>query len=395
MIAKGSKSQLIWKEESTYGVQPSGNWNQLPLNSETMDENINTIQGEDIRADRANPALRGGNINTSGGITHDFGPVRSLTFFRHLLAATSIATNPVTVSAIAASTDYVRGDYVAGADASIWCCVRGGKTKSTITSAVLDVDLGTRIEVLEDTSSNPNLIFELAKATTGTVYEHVIVPGTDFPAVGISMAKKIVGGNSPLYVGFTGCRINSVDFTVPQEGIVKSAWNILARRSAELSSEPGGTPALFAEDPFAGFSAYLHYNGDAPGTANRAIREWSGTITNNTAEDCYVISDRFKVDLPEGVRRASGRMSMYFLDATEYHHFKNETQISLGLSLIHRGLLFRIDFAEVKLTGAGTPKISGQGAMTADYEWTAYKLDSTNEISITARNLTAGASIPV
>jgi|SRR5688572_4961459 len=393
-IAKGSKSQVIWKQESSYGVAPGGNWNQLPLNSETLDENINTVQGEDIRADRANPALRGGNISTAGGITHDFGPVRSLTFFRHLLASGGLATSTLTVSDIAISTTYNRGDYVIGADDSVWCAVRGGVTTANSGDIVLNTGLGTRVE-LPEASSGPNLIFELASATTVNVYEHTLVPGIDFPAVGLSMAKKIVGGNSPLYVNFTGCRVNSCDLTIPQEGIVKAAWNVIARRSAKATSEPGGTPTLFAEDPYAGFNAYVHYNGDAKGNANRAVREMNATITNNVDESCFVIGDRFRVDLPEGIRRASGRISMYFLDATEYDNFKNEDKISMGVSFVHFGLFIKIDFAEVKITGSGTPKISGQGAMTADYEWTAFKLSSTNEITITARNLTAAASIPV
>jgi hypothetical protein len=392
-IAKGSKSQVIWKEESSYGVAPSGNWNQQPLNSETLDENINTVQGEDIRADRANPSLRGGNINTVGGITHDLGPVRSLTFFRHLLASASLSTTTLTVVAIAVSTVYNRGDYVLGVGTTMWCCVRGGSTTASAGDIVLNTTLGTRIELTE-LSAGPTLIFELVSTTVVPVYEHILVPGVDFPAVGITMAKKIVGGNSPLYVNFTGCRMNSCDITVPQEGIVKAAWNIAARRSAKVTI-PGGTPTLLAEDPFAGFNGYVHYNGDAKANANRAMREWNATITNNVAEDCFVIGDRFHVDLPEGTRRASGRVSTYFLDSTEYDHFKNEDKITMDVSFIRLGLFLKIAFAEVKMTGSGTPKISGQGAMTADYEWTAFKQDSTNEMQITARNLTAAASIPV
>ena len=57
-IARGSRSLVTWKEEATFGVAPVGAWNTFPLNSETLDENINTVQGEDIRSDRSNPSLR-------------------------------------------------------------------------------------------------------------------------------------------------------------------------------------------------------------------------------------------------------------------------------------------------------------------------------------------------
>src|ERR1044072_2470666 len=103
-IAKGSRSQLIWKLETTYGVAATGNYNQFPLNNETFDENINTIQGEDIRSDRANPAMRGGNISTGGQVTHDFGHCRMITLMEHLLASTrSSSSSPITIAELAAS----------------------------------------------------------------------------------------------------------------------------------------------------------------------------------------------------------------------------------------------------------------------------------------------------
>src|SRR5574343_384407 len=108
-IAKGAKSVLAWKTESTYNEAPSGNWNYLPLNSETLDENISTIQGEDIRSDRRNPSPRGGNLASSGQITHDFGLRRTIKWLEHLLAGTAVTTS-IFPSDLAATT-YKRGDY--------------------------------------------------------------------------------------------------------------------------------------------------------------------------------------------------------------------------------------------------------------------------------------------
>jgi hypothetical protein len=85
---------------------------------------------------------------------------------------------------------------------------------------------------------------------------------------------------------------------------------------------------------------------------------------------------------------------MYFLDATEYDFFKNETEVAMGITMIHRGMTVKFDFPETKLTGSGTPKISGQGVMMADYDWTAFKQDSAYDVKVIVTNTTAGSGIP-
>jgi len=515
-IARGSRSSIAWKEETVYATAPGGDWNALPLNSETLDENINTVQGEDIRPDRANASMRGGNIATGGNIVADLGPARNLTFMKHMLAgsiiscpvvhantpsavdsvpytlgqlvkattvlwecsqagtastglaaaltgtsevtsggakfiyrgnaavadstaytkgtivtaatnkrwvcivagttstgvaAALIGTSNVTsgtatfayiVNDITVSTIYKVGDLVLGDAAGVWICTRGGKTASSgFTTATLTNAVTPDIEIPFASPSTVNLTFKyLGAAASLVLYQHVITPGAAWPTGGLSIQKSIVGGNTDMFAVFRGCRINSLEISVPQEGIVKSTWGILAANSTKLDSTGAGTPVLVGEAPFTGFNCFVglnensvNYQGTALNNVTRPVREMSISMTNQADENTYIIGSRYRVDVPEGIRRATGRVSMYFTDATEYDWFKNESTVTMSASMIWAGKMLRFYFGEVKLTGSGTPKISGSGLMMADFEWTAFQESGLSDILVTALNDTNGLPV--
>lgn len=380
-IAKGSKSVVAWKEEATLGVAPSGNWNQLPVNNETLDENIETVQSQDIRSDRRNPSLRGGNIATGGNITHDFGPNRTPTLFKHLLAASAITTTTITPATLSAAS-FKRGDYCLNADGDLFICIQGG---DVVAGDLSDLDLVTA----GDTTLT-NTIWRYV-ADTGyafSLYKHVITAGIDLPSVGLAFEKGILGGTTAKHVQFVGGRLNTLDLTVPQSGIVTANWGALFTGSTDLGASAGyGTPTIEAETAFSGGGALVHLNdtsfiGGVDQVGRGIFREFSMQLTNGIDENTYVINSRYRADLPEGTRKGSGRMSLYFVDGTEYGYFKNETKVNMGVSFVHDGRFFIIRFPEVKLTGSGTPKISGQGAMQADFDWTAFFEDAPEDYDV-------------
>lgn len=386
-VARGSQSGVNWKTESSYGVAPTGNWNQMPINSETLDENIDTIQTDDIQQNRENPSIRGGNITTAGQITHDLTPTRTLTWFQHMIASAAITSTTISApSAIAAITPYNRGDYVlAGAGGTIWCCLRGGTTPATVTglltgTGVIDLSGGTR------------WVYTAANATT--LYQHVLTPAITFPTGGLAFEKGILGGTA-MYVQFLGCRVSSFDLSAQQSGPVKASWNFTAKSSTKLTTTGAGTPVLDSEDFYGGLDTYVHLN-DTQGAGGVTFKSFNANFTNGLQEDCFVLGERYRFDLPEGRKVSSGKLSMYFLDSTQYDMFKNETVVSLAVTFIRAGLQIKIEWDEVKLTGSGTPNVSGQGAVMQDFNWTSfYQSGATKPFTVTAKNLTAGGSLPV
>lgn len=385
-LATSNKSALYWKVEASYGVAPSGNYNTQPINNESLDESIDTVVTDDIVPSRENPALRGGNIVPGGSITHDLSPNRSVYLFRHMLCG-AFSTGAVSApSAIAASTAYNRGDYVlAGAGGAQWICRRGGTTPGTVTGLL------TGTGIVELTGGT---IWEYAAANGVTRYEHIVQPGISWPATGLTFEKAILGGNANLFLQYLGCRINGVEISVPQNGPVKASWSVLPKNVVAKTSTGAGTPTLLAEDFFMGFDAYVHIN-DTQGAGGKVHQSFSANYSNGAQEDVFCIGERYRTDIPEGRKSYGGQLSMYFADRTEYDLFKNETQVAMMLTLIRRGEMIKIEWPEVKLTGQGSPQISGNGALTQNFSWTAfYQSGISKPWLMTFSSYTIGSSLP-
>jgi hypothetical protein len=382
LLAKGSKSGLYWKEETALGDAPTGNWNACPVTSEGFSENIATVSPNDIRADRRKPMTRGGNKADGGSISNDFGILRSLTWFRHLLAGGNAAAgSTLTPAALAISTAYNRGDYVTSG-ANTYVCIVGGTTNSTGVVGTLTTTSG-RQNVAGATSTI--LVFEFVSVTSGNpLYTHTITAGVDWPAVGIAFEKQIKGGTADLFLKFLGGRFNSFSLNVPQQGIITSTWNVLNLSGERGGSSGIGTPVYPSDRVAIGYNAYVHLNGDLQGTAGRPLNSFSMDINNGADENVYVMGQRNREEIPEGTRTANGRFSTYFKDATEYDYLINESKIALALTIIEKGAFFKIEFPECILTGDSTPKVSGQGIVTADFEWNAGSETGNFDCKITA-----------
>jgi hypothetical protein len=387
--AKSHKSALYWKSESAYATFPSGNFNTLPINSETLDETIDKIQTDDIASNRENQAIRGGNISTQGQIIHDLTPVRTLAWFRHLLAASSIVTSSVSApSAVAGATAYNRGDYVlASVGGAIWVCTRGGTTPASMTGVLTGTGV---VDIAQDGTR-----WEYVAANGTQLYQHVITPSVDFPTVGLAFEKAVKGGDEDIFIKHVGARFQSLDLSVPQSGPVKATWGVITQRADSATSTGAGTPTLLAEEFYRGQDAYVHVN-DTQGAGGKMFKDFSAMINNGVDENCFGIGERYRLDIPEGKRVWSGRVSLGFSDRNEYTYFKNETEVALAVSFIAGGKLLKIEWPEVKLMGNGSPKISGNQVITQDFDWEAYYLDGSHVPGrVTAINTTAAASIPV
>lgn len=384
-IARGSRSSLAWKEETTYGTAPGGNWNQLPLNSETLGVQTNNIQPKDIRADRKRPLGRSGNKRSGGNVVHDGVLIRSLPFIRHLFASGAAAAGSAyTVATLAASTAYARGDFVKNGSNVIYVCVVGGTTDAGVTSADLTVSEGQQ-DI--DGASSTTLTFEYAAAAATAIYEHTFTAGTTFPTGGLSIEKSILGGDESLFQVHTGCRINTLDLSIPQEDVVSMTWTLLSRRGTDLPSSGAGTPVLTADDGVNGFDCFVHLN-DASGETRRRYSNATLQISNGFDETVFCIGEQYRSDLPEGTRAISGTLTTYFSNKDEYDAFMADSVVALKFSFVHKGCWLEFSIPEARFTGNGTPSISGSGALTASFEFQAGNLNSAYDVRVKARNTT-------
>lgn len=371
-LAKGSKSKVSFWEEATFNTLPavtSQAFTGVSYSSESLVENINKVVSDEIRSDRATPNIRGGNIAAGGGISNDFGPNKCGLLLKHLLG--SVATTTIDPAALAVTTAYVRGDY-RKSNARTYLCVESGTSSAAAVSTGL---LSTSGQETEGTS-----VWEYIGAYgASSLKKHAITPG-DLPAAGLLFEKQILGQSTPLVLLFSGCRVNSLGLNIQQEGIVRADWNILSMKAhdkaAVVWSQSISTPS---DSPFVGAEVFVSFNG---GATSRPVREATLNISNGIEENIYVIGSRHRRDVPEGRREISGNLTTYFEDRTEYDFFKNETEVSVVLSFNRAGQLLVITMPKVKLTGSGTPQVSGAGVLTAQYAIDAFKTSNPNDITV-------------
>ena len=70
-FAQGSRSSLSFKSESTFGTTPSGNFQNLPFSTHSINLSKDRVEGTDIQADRMVQVDRHGNKITGGDIAVD------------------------------------------------------------------------------------------------------------------------------------------------------------------------------------------------------------------------------------------------------------------------------------------------------------------------------------
>lgn len=222
-----------------------------------------------------------------------------------------------------------------------------------------------------------------------TIHMYQIVAGPDFPTVGLAFEKQVLGGTQALYIPYQGGRVNSLELTIPQKGMVKAAWGILF-----INSLPGLTTSTAAatsttyptDDPVTGYDGFISMNNNL---TVRPIREGTLSITNNIDENAFVIGSRSRIELPEGIRTNTGKITMYFQDNTEYQYWLTEQVVPVDVSFAHNGDFLDFHYNESKLTGSGVPQIQGPGLMTASFDINAYRENSTIDVVATICTQTA------
>jgi hypothetical protein len=448
-IAKGAKSTIAFREETTWGVKPATGYRKSSFASETLVENINRIMSEEIQPDRSVPNIRGGNISAGGDISQDLGISRHALFFKHLLGAVP-SSNSVVAPTLA------NGPYSVGAtvfsSGNIYLNVKSGSVTLPTPVAVVADEIADEIELtahglangssvvldaatlptgLSNTSyfvysTGPNaftLHTSYADSLTGanpvtfsdsgtgvtvavvpqlshtsghfvlndtswvylgpaatSFHKHVLTAGPDLPVGGIAVEKGILGGVDNLYLTFVGGRINTVEITVPKEGIVTATWGFLFKEVFR-DTVPNPSPGSTVSDKSLSSYEVRTVIGGLLGC--RAINELSINVTNNIEEDVFTHCSRYREELPEARREVTGTVTTYFKEKAEYDLFKNENVFPLTFVFSRQDQILLIELPEVKFTGSPTPQVGGSGVVTASFEFSAFKNEGPYDIRVT------------
>ena len=255
---------------------------------------------------------------------------------------------------------------------------RGGRISA---GGNIDVNLsnvGSHCKLIKHALGNVSTVDNL----DGT-YTHTIT-GADSLPVGLSIEKGFV--DSGFYFLYTGCKINQMTIECTNDGLVTATFDIMAK------DETGGTTTQSASPTDNGHRAFVFWEGsiEIDGAVAGQISSYSCTVDNQLSDD-FFIGDRYRGMVTEGIRQTTGSLQAYFNDLTLYNKFKNETAISLKITITYDANNFiEIYTPSVKLTGRGSPVIDSTGVVYQNFDWQAF-YDSTigTDIQITIKNTLA------
>lgn len=375
-LATGAKSALRVKEETSYGVAPSGNWEEMSFNSESLQNQINTVISNEVKANRTVGSIRGGNKMAGGSIGMDVYSSKLGLFYRHLLRASAVSTT-VTVAALSATT-LTRGTYVSS-NTKVYVAVNGG--------AVTAGDVTTGLTHTTGEVALTNVTFQYVCATAASVYQHLLVGDADLPTVGLAFEKSVKGSTAQTYFPYLGGRVGEMNFQIPQEGIVTIDMAMLFKSGSDGSvSSLAGTPTSTADEPVTGFNTEIVVNS----VVQSIIQSGSIRITNNLDANAFVVGSRSRKDIPLGRREVTGSLTQFFEDLTAYNLFIGETSFPILASFLYNGCFTEISMPECKFTG-GTPQpqIAGNGTVTCTYNFNAYLDSGAHDVRIKLCNLVA------
>jgi hypothetical protein len=156
----------------------------------------------------------------------------------------------------------------------------------------------------------------------GSVYNHVFTPADTLPSYTMRIGAEAAGSERIL----AGCLANSLTLKFPHDGALKG--------NAEMLSGFVETRGALGSPSFSTLKALNMYGSTSvltiAGTSLRSqIYDLQVTIENNIPFQRGSLDGRTFSVKRYGLRRVSGKISMYFDDIQQYDKFLNQTEFTL------------------------------------------------------------------
>lgn len=252
---------------------------------------------------------------------------------------------------------------------------RGGRITA---GGSIDVNLsnkGSHCKLIKHALGSVNTVDNLDGTFTHTI------KGSDVLPAGLTIEKGFLDIGT--YFVYTGCKINTMTIECNNDGLVTASFDIMAK------DEQSSTTTLSASPVDNGHLAHVFWEGqiEIDGSPVGQISSYTITVDNQLADD-FFIGDRYRGIIVEGMRQTTGTLQAYFNDLNLYNKFRNETSLSLKLTITYDANNFiEIYTPNVKLTGRGSPVIDSAGIIYQNFDWQAF-YDSTigTDVQITIKN---------
>jgi hypothetical protein len=359
-FAQGSRHEMAFGTEVTFGVTPGGPTTTLLRNTgTTLGLSKESFTSAEIRADRQIEFSRHGNKQVGGDINFELAYGNVDTLLESLMFSAWVATNG---TAAGATTD--AAGYAIGATA-ITLAVAG-------TGTILDNDT---ITFAGDTTPYKVAVGDTNVANGGTIT--LQTPGLlqAIPASATAITVKTSGvlkagvTQKSLFIErrftdiaqfmlYNGCVANTMNLPIaagqPLTGSIGVVGSKLTTSGSQVAA-PGAAPT---GDPFTAFEGVLLEGGSQIAT----ITALALNLTNGVEANFVVGSDETP-QLSVGRSNLTGTITAFFEDLALLNKFINETESSLKVTLTSAaGAVLDLNVPRLKYNGGDNP-VSGEQSL--------------------------------
>ena len=359
VVASGARTTLLMREERCFGILNAqvddntvnlGTWKRLELNSESIVNEIGTIQ--------------------SGALT----PFRGV---QRRVQATSAIGGDVAVEL--ANNGY--GWIITQALGKI---IGAGTSDDPYTILPVDED-GVASDATAGYQQNSDLyttdeVQYVASDSAGyecgyyEIDQYNLEPGMTLMVSRDGGTIKGLNDEDATYhwwFQYTGCRVNSWAVTASPTEIVGSTFNMLGSDENVVdmnitSSDYTERPAV--NDPFTGFNGTVTIDDE-----EECVLSVDFTLNNNLGTDQFCMGERKRNSLPEGSKVIEGTITVEFSTLKFYNKYLNGTSATLNIyfDLLGDGAeTMKIIFPKIEYNGT-TPTAGGPEALNQELPFIA------------------------
>lgn len=417
--ATGASAQVLVKAESSYGVDPGGNYVQAPF-----------VPGVDLGMEQgllADPVLGNGrdprtpfrdakNVGGAVPVPIDYrniglwlgsllgAPTTSqpaatgtITFADNPTAEDTITLNGVTwtfkSSGASGDETNIQGDLAATL-AQLVSDLNGSADTDIDDATYTEND--TQLIITHDTAGAAGNSYTLAASAdtvsgatlTGGGYRHRYQSGDNTLP---SLAVEVGHPNIPAYFLNLGCAVGSMNIDFQRTGAATAVFDIIGQDEQKNTSSQGGTPVSLDYDAFSGFQGLIKRNGTAYANIVSAVFNYN----NNLDPVAVIRSDGLIAGVDPGLAECTGTLTARFDSVQLYDDAVNDTELELqfGFSLnAHTQILFTVHNARLPIV---KQPIEGPGGIQASFDWRgAYDAAESTMLTVDLHNDYDGTVYP-
>lgn len=367
------------KEESSYGVAPSGNWDVVRMVNESLAHEQGTTKSNEIRSDRQVADVIRNSVRAAGdlGIELSYGSHDKFLAGAMFNDWTSPVTDTQTTFSMAASDNSINdsgsGFVAAGFTAGSWILVSGftGTAANNKLYKIVSVVAGKMVlshgTVVDDAAGESVTITQGAELTNGTTLKSFAF-------------EKEFTDNTTDFALLLGMAVNTFSLSLSPGEIVTGSFGFIGKSETSATSTAAGTPVAAPstsvmngiEDVEALFEA---------GAAVAICTEFGFEVNNNVRER-LALGQLGAISLGSGTIDITGTFKIYYDGPSFYAKLLAFTATSFALSMADAaGNRYVVDFPRAKFS-AGSRVAGGINTDTmADLTFMAYR-DPTESKSI-------------